>query len=745
MANGASTPRDSRRSTIAFHWSWLSAALLLVAACADTGQPAGTGGTYSPAKLADLWSREVESASRLSLEGEIGVELDGFVQRTPAEYCARAEALANRGEIRQAIREASKALFLGERERNDDMLGLAMHDLAIAYGFAGQDAKARLWAEKALVQAERARFAARRIIPTANKVLGDVALRGGQAAEAKTYYERALQTALPGMRASMTLSLANALLATGDLAGAKQLVAGARGEIKPEFAPYASRTLGRIALAEGRPADAASLFQAGLAQLAGGEDAAYHAAFLHHGLATAAMATGDRAAALDHLQQALQLVEQSASRFRSEELRAGLFGNVQDIIDDHVSLLASMHRDEDAFNVSEAGRARALLDAVGGRVIGAKDGRAFVEGKLKPRRFAEIRAVLPPAAVLVEYHVLKDRTLVWLLRQSGISAVSLPEPRAKLNADVLRLKTAMRDRLAAFGRQAVGHGRVPGLAARPPGLSTPDLALASELYDRLIAPLGLSAGDRDLVLVPHDQLHGLPFQVLRRGDQSLIEERTLTYLPTGSTMAVIAARPRPDRGGILAMGNPDLGSPAFDLPGAQREASRVRELFPSGEVLLRQAATRVAFKAEAPRFPVVHVAAHAEVDEVDPLYSEIRLAPSATEKGELAAYEVYTLDLSHTQLVTLSACDTGRGVVSRGDEPWGFMRAFLSAGASSMIVTLWPVEDSLTEAFMAEFYGRLRAGDAKTAFAAAQRRIRKEAPAGDPFFWGPFILVGDYR
>src|SRR5262249_52745272 len=140
MANGAaSTPRDSRRSTTAFRCSWLSLGVFLLTACADTGQKPVEGRTYSPVKLADLWSREVESASRLSLEGEIGIELDG-VAKTPAEYCQRAEALAERGEIRQAIREASKALYLGEKIRNDDMLGLAMHDLAIAYNFAGQDA-----------------------------------------------------------------------------------------------------------------------------------------------------------------------------------------------------------------------------------------------------------------------------------------------------------------------------------------------------------------------------------------------------------------------------------------------------------------------------------------------------------------------------------------------------------------------------------------------------------------------------
>ena len=115
-------------------------------------------------------------------------------------------------------------------------------------------------------------------------------------------------------------------------------------------------------------------------------------------------------------------------------------------------------------------------------------------------------------------------------------------------------------------------------------------------------------------------------------------------------------------------------------------------------------ATKVAFLDVAPRSNALHLATHAMVDEIDPLYSEILLAGQDNEPDILEAHEVFRLDLSNTDIITLSACDTGRGAIGKGDEIMGFTRTFLGAGASSLLVSLWRVSDASTEQLMEAFY-----------------------------------------
>jgi CHAT domain-containing protein len=238
-----------------------------------------------------------------------------------------------------------------------------------------------------------------------------------------------------------------------------------------------------------------------------------------------------------------------------------------------------------------------------------------------------------------------------------------------------------------------------------------------------------------------------------------------------------------------------LGSPRLALPAAQREVERLGALYPGAEVYVQRAATKERLVTRAPQSEVVHVAAHAEVDEIDPLHSVIHLAVSDkgsgdkgsgdrasghTGAGDLEAHEIYRLDLRRTGLVTLSACDTGRGLVSRGDEIWGFTRSFLGAGAPALVVSLWPVADQATERLMGKFYESLREGQAREseaagprpgsparpgaaregqvgregsqwrgvgrdALRAAQLELLREPATAHPFFWAPFVLVGDWR
>jgi CHAT domain-containing protein len=157
-------------------------------------------------------------------------------------------------------------------------------------------------------------------------------------------------------------------------------------------------------------------------------------------------------------------------------------------------------------------------------------------------------------------------------------------------------------------------------------------------------------------------------------------------------------------------------------------------------------ATKLTFKKNANMSAVLHVAAHAEVDDVDPLFSRILLANDGQDRGLLEAREVYGIDMHSVSLVTLSACESGLGKVLKGDEIVGFTRSFLSAGASSMVASLWPVADDSTEALMTRLYQSMTEGaDLMDSMRNAQMDVQKKRRFAHPFFWAPFNVIGNGR
>jgi CHAT domain-containing protein len=132
---------------------------------------------------------------------------------------------------------------------------------------------------------------------------------------------------------------------------------------------------------------------------------------------------------------------------------------------------------------------------------------------------------------------------------------------------------------------------------------------------------------------------------------------------------------------------------------------------------------------------VVHLACHGQFRPDNPLFSALRLGD-----GWLTVRETYELDLEG-RLVTLSACETGAAEIAPGDELIGLVRGFFSAGAPSLLVSFWTVDDAATARLMSDVYTRLRAGDGPAAaLRAAQRRALLEYD--HPFFWAPFALFG---
>ena len=531
-------------------------------------------------------------------------------------------------------------------------------------------------------------------------------------------------------------------------------------------------SLGWTALARGDPRGALLRFNEARA-LARRLD---HVALLmsvETGAARSLDALGRGAEAVEAFGRAMALVEDLRGRLSETDLRAGFLDDKQAIYHAAVRAALSQGREAEAFGFAERARARAFLDLLGGhtvlsrartralageeirlraslaeaqallRTAGAA-GRAAARSRLEaaeiayrgfvdrvrrespeqaslmtvePVMLAEVQRLLPAGTVLLEFMVTETETILWVVERAASRTFRLPAPRAELAKRVDGLRRALSEHapLAEVERQA------------------------RELDELLLAPARPYLGAERLLLVPHDVLHYLPFAALRSpSGRWLVEDHTLAVLPSASVLRYLEGKGRGATGPVVALGNPELG-PALALRYAEREARAVGQLHPGAMVLLGAEATEARIKELAPRARILHLASHGDLDERAPLRSALLLAPGGAEDGRLEVGEVLGLELE-ASLVVLSACETGLGRLSRGDELVGLQRAFLYAGTPAVVTTLWKVDDRASFLLMREFHARLGADGPAEALRHAQRATLAEAP--HPFAWAGFVLAG---
>jgi CHAT domain-containing protein len=271
------------------------------------------------------------------------------------------------------------------------------------------------------------------------------------------------------------------------------------------------------------------------------------------------------------------------------------------------------------------------------------------------------------------------------------------------------------------------------------------IRLLKKLYNLLIAPVAdlLPPPSGSLIIVPHGPLHELPFHAFHDGSGYLIERFQISYLPASSILTWLQ-----QHNGKISQGSKEaivrpliLGySGKEKLRRALEEATIVADML-GGHCYLEQDATIVQLVAQATGCPLIHIATHGKIRWDAPNFSSVLLAD-----GQLNAIDAFNMDLHACELVTLSGCETGLAQIGGGDEQIGLGRAFLAAGASSLLISLWPVEDNATSVLMQLFYRYLRQGESKVrALHLAQcDLIRQTPPRYDhPYFWASFRLVGD--
>jgi CHAT domain-containing protein len=268
------------------------------------------------------------------------------------------------------------------------------------------------------------------------------------------------------------------------------------------------------------------------------------------------------------------------------------------------------------------------------------------------------------------------------------------------------------------------------------------LELSRRLYAKLIKPIEGSLNDRNLIIVPHGALHYLPFNVLSDGKGYLIERHNIRLLPSSSIIKYLRLSKTPKHSSILVFGNPDLGNPDYDLKYAQNEAIEVAKSVAKSRLFLRQQATETAFRKYGKDFNYIHFATHGKFDPDDSLKSAILLSGDSENNGVLTTDKLYSIRID-ADLVTLSACETGLGKISNGDDVVGLTRGFLYAGSTAVVATLWKVDDQATSDLMRQFYDNLSRYDKREALIQAQLQIKSRY--AHPFYWAAFQIIGNEK
>jgi CHAT domain-containing protein len=256
-----------------------------------------------------------------------------------------------------------------------------------------------------------------------------------------------------------------------------------------------------------------------------------------------------------------------------------------------------------------------------------------------------------------------------------------------------------------------------------------------------------------IVIVPDGPLSLIPFEVIAvpKSRSLLIERSEISYLPSAQFLVRTHAshlKLLPWHREMVALGDPPVGRWDVLNPGWQRLQFSGTEIRSIERVLPGRSESHVGSDAQkhyiqggqVENLPVLHFSTHALIDPENPERSRILLASDYLFQGE-----VYDLNLKGVDLVTISACDTARGKIVRGEGVQAFSRAFLAAGANSTVTSLWRVADEPTATFMNQFYYFLAKGQTKSGAlrSAKLELLHSNSALAEARYWAAFIVTGD--
>ena len=334
-------------------------------------------------------------------------------------------------------------------------------------------------------------------------------------------------------------------------------------------------------------------------------------------------------------------------------------------------------------------------------------------------------AALPSGTTLIEYASSGGEILAFVVSERTAVVCRTLGPAVELEDRMARLQFQM--------NRALRPGAHAGWRAQR--LLDDVVAELATLDGMLMAPLRTLFPEHErLLIVPHGPLHMLPFNALWDGTGYLVQRHEIHTAPSAGVYAQLARRPpgKTVGGRAVVVGVADEVAPRIES-----EARRVAALLGDDTTtLIGPEASIARFREAVPRAGLIHLACHARFAPATPLGSGVRLADRW-----LTVRDIFSLRLE-AGLVTLSGCETGRSLVHTGDELVGLLRGFLAAGASSLLVSLWRVDDETAAPIMEEFYEAWLTGSQTTAGALRQAQLHGLLRSPHPAFWAPFQLTG---
>ena len=361
----------------------------------------------------------------------------------------------------------------------------------------------------------------------------------------------------------------------------------------------------------------------------------------------------------------------------------------------------------------------------------------------------KIQALLDPSTALLEYFTTKDKTYTWLITMNDITAQELDIGNKKLIAMVndLLLPNISNETRRTEPVITVSTGGIQDKKTdkkKRNGNREQFIKGTQELYNSILRPVEDKIHTKGLIVVPHGALHKVPFAVLSDGEQLMVDKYAISVVPSSTVIEYVAKKRSKNNGRLLAFANPK--TEYVPLGFAENEVENIEKLFQKKMVHIRKDATETRAKQESDSPDVIHFACHGEFNDKQPMQSGLLLAKGGDNDGILQVHELFGLNLKNANLVVLSACDTALSKIQGGDDLVGLSRGFIYAGTPSLMATLWQVDDRSTSMLMKRFYENwLQKGLSKPeALRQAQLSVKSMPGYEHPYYWAPFILIGDW-
>jgi tetratricopeptide (TPR) repeat protein len=373
---------------------------------------------------------------------------------------------------------------------------------------------------------------------------------------------------------------------------------------------------------------------------------------------------------------------------------------------------------------------------------------------------SKIQSLLDTTTTLLEYLTAKDKVYAWLLTKDSVNVYEMDLGVKK--------KEPMPPSSASLIEARVNDFLLPNISNKPRKAADPIIIYipsdekketmqaerernrqrfsqsVQDFHKDMISPVEKDIQTRNLIIVPHGVLHKVPFAALSDGKQYMADKYSLSILPAASVIEYVVKKRKTSKSNILALANPKTDYVPLDF--AEVEGENISKLFSGREVYTLDKATESIAKSKSSTFNVIHFASHGQFNEKQPLQSGLLLAKDKENDGFLQVHEIFSLDLKNANLVTLSACETALSKIQGGDDLVGLSRGFIYAGTPSLLASLWEVDDKSTSILMESFYKNWLKGMSKPdALREAQLELKKIPQYSHPFYWAPFIMIGDWR